>query len=131
MALPRFLESFLPSYDISKMNLQNSYDKKLIIEAILNRGTIKEIKWLFKTYSLKGIKSVLRNPSRGSWDERVLNYWLKIFKIKLKSASYEMAILDLSHNSLKWEKWFDFIKKRADKETLKRWKELGLLKSSK
>jgi len=129
MVLPKFLESFLPSYDISKMNLQNSHDKKLIIEAILNRGTVKEIKWLFRTYSLRKIKSVLRNPSRGSWDERVLNYWLKIFKIKLKPAIYEMAILELTHNSLKWEKWFDFIKKRAPEETIKLWKDLGFIKN--
>lgn len=31
MSLPKFLEPFLPSYDISEMNLKNLYDKKLII----------------------------------------------------------------------------------------------------
>lgn len=131
MALPKFLQFFLPSYDISEMDLHDPYDKKLIIEAVLNRGTTKDIKWLFKTYSLREIKNVLRNPSRGCWDARVLNFWTKIFKIKIHPIVYEMAILDLNPNPEKWKRWFNFIKKRADKETLKRWKELGVLKASK
>jgi len=39
MSLPKFLEPFLPSYDISQMDLKNPDDKKLIIEAVLNQGT--------------------------------------------------------------------------------------------
>jgi len=128
MPLPKFLESFLPSYDISKMDLKNLYDKKLIIEAVLNQGTMKEIKWLFKTYSSREIKNVLRNPLRGCWDARVLNFWTKFFRIKLHPIVYEMAILNLNPQPEKWERWFRFIKKRASKETKKRWRELGLLR---
>lgn len=128
MPLPKFLEPFLPSYDISKMDLDDSQDKKLIIEAVLNQGEMKEIKWLFKTYSLREIKNVLRNPRRGCWDVRVLNYWTEIFGIKLHPIIYEMAILNLNPQPEKWKKWFRFIKKRASRETKKRWKELGLLK---
>lgn len=130
MPLPKFLESFLPSYDISQMYLHHPSDKNLIIEAVLNQGTTKEIKWLFKTYSLREIKNVLRDPSRGCWDARVLNFWTKFFGIKIHPIVYEMAILDLNPNPEKWKRWFNFIKKRADKETLKRWKELGVLKDS-
>ena len=74
MPLPKFLEPYLPSYDISKMDLRDPYDKRLIIEVVLNQGAMREIKWLFKTYSLREIKNVLRKPSRGCWDERALNY---------------------------------------------------------
>ena len=131
MPLPKFLESFLPSYDISQMDLRDLYDKKLIIEAVLNRGTTKEIKWLFRTYSLREIKNVLKNPSRGCWDERVLNYWLNIFGVKLPPIIYEMAILDLNLRPEKWGRWLRFIRKRASRETKKRWQELGLLRISK
>lgn len=131
MALPKFLQFFLPSYDISKMELHDPYDKKLIIEAVLNRGDTSDIKWLFRTYKLREIKNVIKNPSRGCWDARVLNFWTKIFGIKIHPVIYEMAILDLNPNPEKQKRWFNFIKKRADKETLKRWKELGLLKSAK
>ena len=128
MALPKFLEPYLPSYDISKMNLKSFYDKKLIIEAVLNQGTMKEIKWLFRTYNLREVKNVLRNPRRGSWDARVLNFWTKIFKIKLHPIVYETAVINLNPQPEKWKRWFNFIKKRASKETLQLWKELGLLK---
>jgi len=131
MALPKFLQYFLPSYDISEMYLHNPYDKKLIIEAVLNRGTTKDIKWLFRIYTTREIKNVIKNPSRGCWDTRVLNFWTKIFGIKIHPIIYEMAILDLNPNLEKQKRWFNFIRKRADKETLKRWKELGVLKASK
>ena len=110
------------------MDLRNPYDKKLIIEAVLNQGTMKEIKWLFKTYSFREIKNVLKNPRRGCWDAKVLNFWTKFFGIKLHPVVYEMAILDLNPRLEKWKKWFRFIKKRASKETLQRWRELGLIK---
>jgi len=129
MALPKFLQSFLPSYDISKMDLKHPDDKKLIIEAILNKGTTKEIKWLFKTYSTKEVKNVIKKPNRGCWDARVINFWTKIFKIKIHPIIYEMAILNLNPNLEKQKKWFNFIKKRANKKTLKKWKELGLLRN--
>lgn len=128
MSLPKFLEPFLPSYDISEMDLKDPYDKKLIIEAVLNQGIMKDIVWLFKTYSLREIKNVLRRPRRGCWDARVLNYWLKFFGIKLDPIVYEMAILNLSPQPEKWERWWKFIIKKASKETRERWKEIGLLK---
>ena len=130
MPLPKFLEPFLASYDISKMDLKNPYDKKLIIEAILNQGTMREIRWLFKTYSKREIKNVLKNPSRGCWDARVLNFWTKFFGIKLKPIIYEMAILDLIIRPEKQERWFRFIRKHASKETKKIWRELGLLRKA-
>ena len=128
MALSKFLQPFLPSYDISKMDLHDRYDKKLIIEAVLNQGTTKEIKWLFKTYGIQEIKNVIKNPSRGCWDARVLNFWTKFFGIKIHPIIYEMAILDLNPNLEKRERWFKFIRKNASKETKKRWQELGILK---
>jgi hypothetical protein len=128
MPLPKFLEPFLPSYDISKMDLKNPSDKRLIIEAVLNQGTMKEIKWLFKTYSIREIKNVLRNPRRGCWDARVLNFWTKFFGIKIHPIIYQMAILDLIIRPEKQERWLRFIRKNASKETKKRWRELGLLK---
>jgi hypothetical protein len=128
MPLPKFLEPFLPSYDISKMDLKNPSDKKLIIEAVLNQGTMREIKWLFKTYSIREIKNVLRNPRRGCWDARVLNFWTKFFGIKIHPIIYEMAILDLIIRPEKQERWLQFIRKNASKETKKRWREIGLLK---
>ena len=126
--LPRFLQPILWSYDISKMNTKE--DKDIIIEQVLNYGTMREIKWLFNTYSLREIKNVIKNPSRGMWDPRILNHWVKIFKINLHPIVYEMAIKNLNPQPEKWIKWFNFIKKKASKETRERWRELKLLRNS-
>lgn len=128
MPLPKFLQPYLPSYDISKMDLKNPSDKKLVIEAVLNQGGMKEIKWLFKTYSIREIKNVVKNPARGCWDARVLNFWTKFFGIKIHPIIYEMAILDLIIRPEKQERWLRFIRKNASEETKKRWRELGLIK---
>jgi len=126
MSLPKFLEPFLPSYDISKMDLKDPYDKKLIIEAILNQGTMKEIKWLFKTYSLRQIKNVVKNPARGCWDERALNYWTKIFDIKIPKIIYEVAIMSLIPRPKLIMRYFNYLKRKGKvaKETLKVWHEI-------
>lgn len=93
MPLPKFLQSALWSYDAKKMDIKA--DKELIIQQILNYGIEKQIEWLFKTYSKKEIKDVLSHPRRGSWQADVLNYWLKIFDVKLNKDIYELAIFDL------------------------------------
>ena len=128
MALPKFLQPFLPSYDISKMDLNNAYDKNLIIEAILNKGTMKDIKWLFKIFAKREVKNVLRNPKRGCWDARALNFWTKFFEIKIEPIIYEMAIFDLNPNPEKQTRWVKYIQKNASKETRKKWRELDLLR---
>ena len=126
--LPKWLQPVLWSYNISKMNTEE--DKNLIIEQTLNYGTIREIKWLFNTYSLREIKNVIKNPSRGMWDPRILNHWMRIFKISPHPIVYEMAIKNLNPQPEKWIRWFNFIKKKASKETKERWGELKLLRNS-
>lgn len=81
MPLPKFLEPFLPSYDISKMDLHNLHDKKLIIEAVLNQGTMKEIKWLFKTYSLREIKMLSEIPLGVVGMRELLIFGQRFFKL--------------------------------------------------
>lgn len=93
MSLPKFLQSVLWSYDIKKIDIKT--DKELIIQQVLNWGTEKQLKWLFKTYSKKEIKHVLRYSRRGSWQANVLNFWLRVFDIKLNKDTYELAIFDL------------------------------------
>ena len=137
MPLPKFLEPYLPSYDISKMDLKNPFDKKLIIEVVLNQGPMEKIKWLFKTYSVREIKNVLRNPRRGCWDTRVLNYWTKIFDIKIPKLIYDVAIFSLAPRPELMRRYFNYLKRKGKvpKETLKAWREIDkiekLVKSQK
>ena len=112
MALPKFLQSFLPSYDISKMDLKNPEDKREIITQILNFGNPKEIKWLFKTYSRREIRDVIAHPKRGYWQERALNYWTKIFNIKVPKLIYEVAIFSLTHRPELMKRYFEYMDKK-------------------
>jgi len=61
MAMPKFLQPYLWSYDLSQMDTKE--DKITIITPILNFGDKKAIKWLFETYKMPEIKSVLKNPN--------------------------------------------------------------------
>jgi len=92
--VPRQFQRVLWSYDISKMDLEE--DKKEIITQVLNYGDWGDLKLLYKLYPEKEIKKVVKNPRRGVWLEKVLNFWLTIFNIKLKKENYQKAIFNLN-----------------------------------
>ena len=112
MSLPKFLQAYLPSYDISKMELSDQEDAKEIITQILNYGDKKEDLWLFRTFNLEQIKAVLRHPNRGCWREEALNYWTKIFEIKLPKIIYEVAIFSLNPRPELMKKYFRYIENK-------------------
>lgn len=93
MPLSNFLQSALWSYDLKKMDI--NFDKKIIIEQILNYGTWEQLKWLMNNYSLNEIKIAVENPSRGNWREDSLNYWLLFFNIKMPKQKREKALFNL------------------------------------
>jgi len=129
MPLPKFLEPFLPSYDISKMDLKEPADRREIIIAILNQGNEKDLKWLFRTYSLKEIKKEIENPGRGIWFRDVLYYWTKILNIKLPKIVFEAAVFDLNPRPKLIRRYFNYLKRKrkVPKETLKAWREIDKL----
>jgi hypothetical protein len=88
--VPRQFQRVLWSYDIAKMDLEK--DKKEIITQVLNYGTWEDLKLLYKLYPEKDIKKVIKNPQRGVWFKKVLNFWIKIYNIKLKKKVFERAI---------------------------------------
>lgn len=82
------------SYDIKSLDLKR--DKEYIITQVLNYGTWDDLKLLFKIYSEREIKVVIKKPGRGLWFEKVLNFWLKIFDIKLEKNIYQKAIFNIN-----------------------------------
>lgn len=93
MAVPKFLQSALWSYDVRKIDPQK--DKRYVIEQILNHGTWQQLKWLLRTYSTREIKHVFLTPSRGLWHDDVLNYWEKILNVKVPKTARERALFSL------------------------------------
>ncbi|MDP2946165.1 MAG: hypothetical protein Q8N61_01770 [bacterium] len=92
--IPASFQTALWSYDISKMDIEK--DKKGVITQVLNYGTWDNLKLLFKIYSEKEIKKVIKNPSRGIWFEKVLNFWTTIFNIRLKKDVFQKAIFNIN-----------------------------------
>ncbi|NCT00258.1 hypothetical protein GW765_04775 [Candidatus Parcubacteria bacterium] len=88
--LPNFLQTALWSYDLKKMT-KNRY-KNLIITQILNFGDWRQLQWLLQNYSAKEIKEVLKNPARGMWRADVINYWEKIFNIRIPKSKALKAL---------------------------------------
>jgi len=88
--LPNFLQTALWSYDLKKMT-KNRY-KNLIITQILNFGDWRQLQWLLQNYSAKEIKEVLKNPARGMWRADVINYWEKIFNIRIPKSKTLKAL---------------------------------------
>ena len=133
MPLPKFLEPFLPSYDVSKMELYEPADKREIIIAILNQGDEQDLKWLFKTYSLEEIKKEIEDPGRGIWFRDVLYYWTKILNIKLPKIIFEAAVFDLNPRPKLITRYFNYLKRKGkvSKETLKAWREIDKLEKLK
>ena len=91
MGLPKFLQPYLPSYDISSLPGNDTAVAREIITQVLNLGDEKAVTWIFKTYTLGKIKSAVKNPQRGVWGEESLNYWRQILKVG-KIKNYETAL---------------------------------------
>lgn len=88
--VPKQFQRVLWSYDVNKMDLEE--DKKEIITQVLNYGTWEDLKLLYRLYPEKEIKKIVKNPRRGVWFKKVLNFWTTIFNIKLKREVWEKAI---------------------------------------
>ena len=126
MSLPKFLQPYLASYDLSGLDIEK--DKKSIISNILRRDTDAEtLLWLFKTFSWSEIMSVVKNPERGMWMRSILLHWKKIFNIKIPKDILELAIIELDPNKkLRLIAKFFEKKEHQDKEYHERLVELGL-----
>ncbi len=92
--IPSKLRWLFWSYDISSLNLNK--DKDYIIPQVLNYGTWDDVRWLQKVYLEQKIREVVKNPSRGIWFEKVLNFWTTIFNIRLKKDIREKAIFNIN-----------------------------------
>lgn len=94
MTLPNYLQPVLASYDVSKLDSEK--DKDIIVTEILNKGDENSLAWLTNTYSKGEIKQVISSPIKGMWLKRTLEYWLKIFDVKIDEKSFENSIINLN-----------------------------------
>lgn len=77
--IPSFIQPFLWSYDISKMDLDRN--KKRIITNVLNMGTARATDWLFSVYDKEDIKDTVAHPLPGEWSKKSLHFWALVFNV--------------------------------------------------
>ncbi len=94
MRVPAGIRACLWSYHPSELDLEE--DREIIIAQVLNYGRWRDVQWLFQTYSKETIKSVLKNPSRGSWLPETLNFWLTLWNMSLSKRRYKRALFTLT-----------------------------------
>jgi hypothetical protein len=94
MKIPGFVATCLWSYDIRKLDLQR--DKGMIITQVLNYGNEKRIKWLYSVYPEDDIKKIVKQPCRGLWFDRVLNFWEKMLNIRIPKKLRQKAIFEIN-----------------------------------
>lgn len=104
MSVPAFLQPYLWSYNLKELDPER--DKNLVITQVLNYGTMRAVRWLFKKYTKKEIREVLRHPRRGVWERRSLTYWMKILGVKVSEEEFEVAIRDLNPRPELYERYF-------------------------
>lgn len=88
--IPKALQAALWSYDLKKLDIED--DKKLIITQVLNYGVLEDVKWLYSVYSEYDIMEVVKDPSRGRWFAKTLNFWLTVFDLEIDENKKAAAI---------------------------------------
>jgi len=94
MSLPKFLQPYVPSYDVSSFEKNDPGVAGEIITQVLNLGDEKAVNWVFDNYTLDEIRNVVKKPQKGVWNEESLNYWKEILKID-KVSDYKAAIMNI------------------------------------
>lgn len=67
-------------WDIDKNKLDPEKHKTLIIERVMNRGNLTDLKVLFKTYDMDSIKREIKNA--GYLDKKTINWAALYFNLK-------------------------------------------------
>ncbi|MCD6265408.1 MAG: hypothetical protein J7K02_05495 [Deltaproteobacteria bacterium] len=77
------------SYDLTELDLDRH--KNFIITQVLNYGDWQGVKWLYENYSEDDLKQVIKEPRRGLWFKRALNFWLTVLEIDLPPKEFDRA----------------------------------------
>ncbi len=92
MAIPAFIQVYLPSYDVTKLDEKNPAVAREVITSVLNEGNTQALEWIFHYYSLDEIRECIKKPQRGVWFAESLNYWRQILRVD-EILHYRDAIL--------------------------------------
>jgi len=98
MSIPKYLQSALWSYDVSRID--SIEHKDIIISQVLNHGNWKQLQWLLETYDTKDIKQAISEPKRGAWYDDVLNYWEQVLNLEIPKEARQKALFSLEPTNI-------------------------------
>jgi hypothetical protein len=78
--LPKRFEPLFWEFDTDKLNIEK--DKWTIIERIVNKGSFKDVRWLFEVYEQSEVQEVLVNDYNISTN--AAKQWAQILNIEIK-----------------------------------------------
>ncbi len=84
--IPDFLQPFLWSYDLSKIDMKRH--QKLIIKNILDFGTAEAVSWLKENYTKDEIREVIAQSTRSEWSKKSIYLWSFIYNCSPKEARF-------------------------------------------
>ena len=82
--LPAFLRLLFPEYDVSTLNAGRF--RNLIINRVLELGSLKQVKWLMHRYSKKDIIHAIQEDGQRFLSDRALTFWSLYFNLKLSPS---------------------------------------------
>ncbi len=85
LGVPSFLQPFLWSYDLSRLDLEKH--KNIIIKNILDFGTVQATDWLKENYTTEEIKKTIQDSYSSDWSKKSLNFWSLIYGVAPKKKS--------------------------------------------
>ncbi|MBI3017175.1 MAG: hypothetical protein HYY62_04170 [Deltaproteobacteria bacterium] len=81
---PEFLAPLFPEYDLSDLNAGRF--RNLIINRILEWGSLKQVKWLMRRYLKKDVRRAIREDGQRFLSNRALTFWSFYFKEALSPS---------------------------------------------
>lgn len=90
MIVPASLQGILWSKNTKKLDLQK--DKIYIIHQVLSAGSLKEVRWLFRTFARKEIVSVFKKFPQKIYTKSKFNF-VKNFVLRISAQLDEKKYL--------------------------------------
>lgn len=84
---PQSVKACLWSYDTNRIDMSDQGHRRILIEQVLNKGSMDALMWLFTQMSQKEIVDTIENSMVSQWDKRSLNLWSLVFSARPKRLS--------------------------------------------
>lgn len=84
--VPHFLQPFLWSYDLSKIDKKEH--GKIIIKNVLDFGSREAINWLQENYTEAEIRKVIAQTTQTQWSKKSINLWTLVYETSPKKTRF-------------------------------------------